>query len=135
MSDFNINQISVKVGRMICSFDVVRRYLRYDCQNHDQRGRAQPSRRNAMEGPQILDIGRDAVWVTIVIAAPVLVVGLVVGIMVSLLQTVTQLQEPTLAYVPKILAIFVALIVFLPFMGQHMGSFMERLAAAIIQGN
>ena len=88
-----------------------------------------------MEGPQILDIGRDAVWVTIVIAAPVLVVGLVVGIMVSLLHTVTQLQEPTLAYVPKILAIFVALIVFLPFMGQHMGSFMERLAAAIIQGN
>lgn len=88
-----------------------------------------------MEGPQILDIGRDAVWVTIVIAAPILVVGLVVGIIVSLLQTVTQLQEPTLAYVPKIIAIFAALLFFFPYMGIQMAAFMERLAKAIIAGN
>lgn len=89
-----------------------------------------------MEGPQILDIARDAVWVTIIVSAPVLLVGLVVGILVSLLQTVTQLQEPTLSYVPKILAIFAALIIFFPFMGSHMASFMQRLAEAMIaQGN
>jgi flagellar biosynthetic protein FliQ len=88
-----------------------------------------------MDGPMILDIGRDAVWLTIVIAGPVLVVGLVVGILVSMLQTVTQLQEPTLAYVPKILSIFAALILFFPYMGIQMASFMERLAKAIIAGN
>jgi flagellar biosynthetic protein FliQ len=64
-----------------------------------------------------------------------LVVGLVVGIIVSLLQTVTQLQEPTLAYVPKIIAIFAALLFFFPYMGIQMAAFMERLAKAIIAGN
>lgn len=88
-----------------------------------------------MEGPQVLDIARDAVWVAILVGAPILLTGLVVGVIVSLLQAVTQLQEMTLSYIPKILAIFAALLVFLPFMGAQMSSFMDRIAAAIIEAH
>ena len=88
-----------------------------------------------MEGPQVLDIARDAVWVAILVGAPIMLTGLVVGVIVSLLQAVTQLQEMTLSYIPKILAIFAALLVFLPFMGAQMSSFMDRIAAAIVEAH
>ena len=88
-----------------------------------------------MEGPQVLDIARDAVWVAIMVGAPIMLTGLVVGVIVSLLQAVTQLQEMTLSYIPKILAIFASLLIFLPFMGAQMSSFMDRIAAAIIEAH
>jgi flagellar biosynthetic protein FliQ len=60
-------------------------------------------------------------------SAPVMLVGLVVGLGVSLLQTLTQIQEQTLVFVPKILAIFLALLVFLPIMGAMLGRFTQEI--------
>ena len=57
-------------------------------------------------------------------SAPVMLIGLGVGVVVALFQALTQIQEMTLVFVPKIIAIFIALLVFLPLMGGLMGSFM-----------
>eukprot|EP01035_Chromulina_nebulosa_P010056 gene10056-13545_t len=73
-----------------------------------------------MDGAQILDIGRDGIWVMILVAAPIMTVGLVVGIVIALFQALTQIQEQTLVFVPKILAIFVTMVIALPFMGATM---------------
>jgi flagellar biosynthetic protein FliQ len=85
-----------------------------------------------MSGAEVLDIGRDAIWVTVLVAAGPMIVG-VVGLVVSLLQTLTQIQEQTLVFVPKILAIFFAILLFLPIMGGLLGGFttdiFERIAA------
>jgi flagellar biosynthetic protein FliQ len=84
-----------------------------------------------MNGAEVLDVGRDAIWLTIQLCAPVLLVGLLVGVGVGLLQALTQIQEATLVYAPKIVAIFLALLVFLPLMGALMGGFMHSIAARI----
>lgn len=86
-----------------------------------------------MSGAEVLDLGRDAIWITVLVAAGPMIVGLVVGLVVSLLQTLTQIQEQTLVFVPKILAIFFAILLFLPIMGVLLGGFtnqiFERIAA------
>ena len=87
-----------------------------------------------MTGPEVLDVARDAIYTLIVVASPVMLVGLGVGLIISLLQAVTQIQEMTIAFVPKILAIFVALVVALPFMAEKLHEHMLRLAARIITG-
>lgn len=84
-----------------------------------------------MSGAEVLDVGRDALWLTIQLCAPVLIVGLIVGVGIGLLQALTQIQEQTLVYAPKIVAIFVSLIVFFPLMGALMSSFMQNIAARI----
>jgi len=80
-----------------------------------------------MTGAEVLDIGREAIWLTVIIAAPCMLVGLAVGFGVSLLQTLTQIQEQTLVFVPKILSIFVALLLFLPIMGGLLGRFTQDI--------
>jgi len=75
----------------------------------------------------ILDIARDALMTVITVAAPPLAIGLAVGILVSIFQTVTSIQEPTLAFVPKILGVFVALLIFGSFMGSTLMNFVQRL--------
>jgi flagellar biosynthesis protein FliQ len=80
-----------------------------------------------MNGAEVLDIGREAIWLTVMIAAGPMLVGLVVGLAVSLLQTLTQIQEQTLVFIPKILAIFFSLILFLPIMGGLLGRFMSEI--------
>ena len=84
-----------------------------------------------MNGAEVLDVGRDAIWLTIQLCAPVLIVGLVVGVGIGLLQALTQIQEATLVFAPKILAIFVSLLLFLPLMGALLGGFMHQIAARI----
>lgn len=84
-----------------------------------------------MTGAEVLDVGRDAIWLTIQLCAPVLLVGLIVGVGIGLLQALTQIQEQTLVYAPKIVAIFVSLIVFFPLMGALMSGFMQNIAARI----
>ena len=84
-----------------------------------------------MNGAQVLDVGRDAIWLTVQLCAPVMIVALVVGVAIGLLQALTQIQEQTLVYAPKILAIFVSLLVFLPLMGMLLGGFMREIAARI----
>jgi flagellar biosynthetic protein FliQ len=84
-----------------------------------------------MNGAEVLDIGRDAIWLTIQLCAPMLLVGLVVGVGIGLFQALTQIQEATLVYAPKIVAVFVSLLVCLPFMGALMSGFMRHIAARI----
>lgn len=84
-----------------------------------------------MNGAEVLDVGRDAIWLTIQLSLPMLIVGLVVGVAIGLMQALTQIQEATLVYAPKIIAIFVALLLFLPLMGALMNSFMRHIAERI----
>jgi len=84
-----------------------------------------------MSGAEVLDVGRDAIWLTLQLCAPVLLVGLVVGVGIGLLQALTQIQEQTLVFAPKIISIFVSLLIFLPLMGALMAGFMRNIAARI----
>jgi flagellar biosynthetic protein FliQ len=84
-----------------------------------------------MNGTEVLDIGRDAIWLTLQLCAPILIVGLVVGVGIGLLQALTQIQEATLVYAPKIVAVFLALLVFLPLMGGLLAGFMHQIVARI----
>ncbi len=84
-----------------------------------------------MSSAEVMDVARDALWLTIQMSAPVLIVGLLVGVGIGLLQALTQVQEATLVYAPKIIAIFVSLLLFLPLMGALMGGFMRNIAARI----
>jgi len=87
-----------------------------------------------MTGPEVLDVSRDAIETMLLVSAPLMLVGLIVGVAISLLQALTQIQETTLVFVPKILAIFVALLVALPFMADAMHSNFLRIAAHITNG-
>ncbi|MBV9346647.1 MAG: flagellar biosynthetic protein FliQ [Pseudolabrys sp.] len=87
-----------------------------------------------MTGSEVLDVARDAIVTLVWVASPVMLVGLVVGLAISLLQALTQIQEMTIAFVPKILAIFVSLLVALPFMAEKLNAQMLRIAARIITG-
>jgi flagellar biosynthetic protein FliQ len=87
-----------------------------------------------MTGPEVLDVARDAIYTLIVVSAPVMLVGLLVGVIISLFQALTQIQEMTLAFVPKILAIFVSLIIALPFMAEKLQAEMIRIAERIVSG-
>ena len=87
-----------------------------------------------MTGPEVLDVARDAIYTLIVVASPIMVVGLVVGVAISLLQALTQIQEMTISFIPKILAIFVTLLIALPFMAEKLHAEMLRIAARIASG-
>jgi flagellar biosynthetic protein FliQ len=87
-----------------------------------------------MGGAEVLDLARTAIWVTIKIAAPVMLVGLAVGFVVSLFQALTQIQEQTLAFIPKILSIFIVLLLTLPFMADSLNSFMVTISEWIVRG-
>lgn len=87
-----------------------------------------------MTGPEVLDVAREAIYTLIIVSAPVMLVGLAVGVIISLFQALTQIQEQTLAFVPKILAIFVSLLVALPFMADKLHAEMLRIAARIVSG-
>jgi flagellar biosynthesis protein FliQ len=87
-----------------------------------------------MTGAETLDVARDAIWTIVVVSSPLMVVGLVVGVVVSLFQALTQIQEQTLIFVPKILAIFVTLLLALPFMADSLHSHMMRISSRIIGG-
>lgn len=78
-----------------------------------------------------LTIGRDALLVTMIVCAPALVLGMITGLIVSLMQAVTQVQEPTLAFIPKILVVGLALLFFGPFMLAVLTDFMRRIILMI----
>lgn len=79
----------------------------------------------------VIDIGRDALYTLIKISAPVMLVALFVGLIIALFQALTQIQEMTLTFVPKILAIFVTMMLVLPYMFQQMKDLNERLVERI----
>jgi flagellar biosynthetic protein FliQ len=87
-----------------------------------------------MTGAAVLDLAREGIWVMILIGAPMMIAGLVVGVVIALFQALTQIQEMTLVFVPKILAIFVVMLLSLPFMGAMLGTYMNKLVDMIITG-
>jgi flagellar biosynthetic protein FliQ len=87
-----------------------------------------------MSGPEVLDVARDAIITLVLVCSPLMLVGLAVGVAISLFQALTQIQEMTLIFVPKILAIFVTMLIALPFMADVLQGYMTRLAARIIGG-
>lgn len=80
-----------------------------------------------MTADQVLDVARQAILVLIKLGAPIMLVALVVGVAVALLQALTQMQEMTLSFVPKILAIFLTTLLVLPFMTATLTGFGEEL--------
>ncbi|KQU51966.1 flagellar biosynthetic protein FliQ [Bosea sp. Leaf344] len=87
-----------------------------------------------MTSGAILDVARDGMIVFLKAGGPLMLVALAVGLVVSLFQALTQIQEQTLIYVPKILATFGALMLFLPFMGDALAGYMGRIAVRIATG-
>ncbi len=85
-----------------------------------------------MNGADVLEIAQAGIWVLIKVSAPVMFVALLVGLVIALFQALTQIQEMTLTFVPKIIAIFVSLFLFLPFMAETMADFMDLIAQRIV---
>ena len=85
-----------------------------------------------MNESDVLDVLREAVITALIVSAPAMITALAVGVVISLFQALTQLQEQTLSFVPKIVAVFVSLLIFMPFMLQTMTTFTERLADRIV---
>lgn len=76
---------------------------------------------------QVLDIAKDAIYNIIVTSAPLLLISLIVGLIISIFQTVTSIQEQTLTFVPKILAVFLAMMLLGSWMLNEMTDFMIQL--------
>lgn len=86
-----------------------------------------------MDQVAVIEIGRDSLFQILIISAPIMISGMVVGILISLFQALTTIQEMTLTFVPKIVAVFIATVVFLPFMMTSLIEFshglFDRIAA------
>ena len=87
-----------------------------------------------MSGAEVLDIATDGIWTLIIVSLPMMMVGLVVGVVIALFQALTQIQDMTLVFVPKIIAIFVTMLITLPFLGATMAAYMDRVIDMIIVG-
>jgi flagellar biosynthetic protein FliQ len=85
-----------------------------------------------MEAVDIINVTRDSIWVLIIIGAPIMITGLVVGLAVSLVQALTQIQETTLTFVPKLFSMLLVIMFSLPYMLQKLQEFgaelFERIA-------
>ena len=79
----------------------------------------------------VIQIGYQALYMVILVASPMLVAGLVVGLVVGIFQAATSIHEMTLTFIPKIIAVVVALIVFAPWMLRSLLGFMTRLYSMI----
>ena len=75
----------------------------------------------------VVYLGRDAIMVTLMISAPMLISGLIIGLIIAILQSVTQVQEITLTFVPKIIVVLVMFVVFLPWMINIAMGFVEPI--------
>ncbi len=87
-----------------------------------------------MDETQVIEIARQSILVTMQISTPILLVGLFVGVAIALLQALTQVQELTLVFVPKIMAIFFAMFLLLPWMADTLIIFTHQLADLMISG-
>lgn len=87
-----------------------------------------------MNANDFIDVSRDAVWVMIKLAAIPMLAGLAVGIVISLVQALTQIQEMTLSFVPKVLTLFVVVILTMPFMIDVLARFTDEVMSRIANG-
>jgi len=81
----------------------------------------------------LVEVGRKAIFITLFISAPMLLTGMIVGLAISILQSVTQIQEITLTFVPKILAVFIVFLIALPWISSAMIIFTQDLLNQIIE--
>lgn len=79
----------------------------------------------------VVQLARRSFEVTLLLSAPLLISGLVIGLMISIFQAVTSIQEATLAFAPKIIAVMVALVIFFPWMMSYMTDFMREVYGMI----
>lgn len=87
-----------------------------------------------MNEADALEMMRSALWTVVVASGPPVAAAMIVGIFIALFQALTQIQEATLSFVPKIVAVFLALIAASPFIGQQVFAFSERVYSRIEQG-
>lgn len=87
-----------------------------------------------MNEVEVLDISREAIFTLVKVVTPVLLVALFIGLIVGIFQALTQIQEMTLAFVPKIIGVFVTLILLFPFMFNQMRTLTEGLFNRIVNG-
>ncbi|NCB76711.1 flagellar biosynthesis protein FliQ [Anaeroarcus burkinensis] len=80
-----------------------------------------------MSADYAVELGRDALLMVMLVSAPMLGLGLLVGLLVSVFQATTQIQEQTLAFIPKIIAVFVAILIFGPWMLRLLMDYMQQL--------
>lgn len=80
-----------------------------------------------MEFNEALELGRNAFWMAISTSAPILIIGLVVGLLIAFFQAVTQMQEQTLTFVPKIFAMVMAASIFIPWISDRMVAFTREM--------
>lgn len=80
-----------------------------------------------MTTDDILFLGVRAMWLTLLVSAPMLAAGMVIGLFISVLQSVTQIQEVTLSFVPKIVAVMVVFILFMPWMSSLLTEYIREL--------
>jgi len=85
-----------------------------------------------MDEGTLLEISRDAVIVVLKVGTPIMLISLIVGLVISLFQALTQIQEVTLTFVPKILIVFVSLLLLAPFMLHVLTDFTEQLMERIV---
>jgi flagellar biosynthetic protein FliQ len=84
-----------------------------------------------MDGNEVISIMRDGIWVLMLVSTPMMLTALVVGLAVSLVQALTQVQEMTLTFVPKILAMLLVMMLALPYMLQSLQDYSEQLFTRI----
>ncbi len=87
-----------------------------------------------METSEVMELSREALMVLIKVSLPVMLVALAVGLIISLFQALTQIQEMTLTFVPKIVAIFLSLLLFMPYMFEMLNTFTLELFERIASG-
>ena len=80
-----------------------------------------------MSGDLVVQLGQEALFIVMIVAAPMLGLGLIVGLMVSVFQAKTSIQEQTLAFIPKIIAVFVAILIFGPWMLRIMTEYLTNI--------
>ncbi len=83
---------------------------------------------------EVLDISRDAIFTLLKVVTPVLLVALFIGLIIGIFQALTQIQEMTLAFVPKIIGVFVTIILLFPFMLNQLKTSTEGLFDKIVSG-
>ena len=84
-----------------------------------------------MDPQHAIDLGRDALWTAMMVGSPVLLAGMAVGLTIGLLQAVTQIQEQTVAFVPKIVAMVLALAITMPWLVMRMVQYSTELIQSI----
>ena len=84
-----------------------------------------------MDPQEVIDIGREAIWNMFLIGGPVLAAGMVVGLLIGLLQALTQIQEQTVAFLPKLVAMILVLSLTLPWLIARMVQYSSELISGI----